>query len=122
MVAGVSGAPGLLCPATTIFGSRAARRSSAAIQLARLSGVLSATYMWHSLETPAGLVRRVQPPGDFRGAAQRPRRRADLGPGTAARAHYGLGSGVSCVDTLPDLYAEWERWAADVTESHRNYL
>jgi hypothetical protein len=44
------------------------------------------------------------------------------GPELLARTHYGLGSGVSYVDTLPDLYAEWERWAADVTESHRTYL
>jgi hypothetical protein len=44
------------------------------------------------------------------------------GPELLARTHYGLGSGISYVDTLPDLYAEWERWAADVTESHRTYL
>jgi hypothetical protein len=44
------------------------------------------------------------------------------GPELLARTHYGLGSGASYVDTLPSLYAEWERWAADVTESHRTYL
>ena len=44
------------------------------------------------------------------------------GPELLARTHYGLGSGASYVDTLPGLYAEWERWAADVTESHRTYL
>jgi hypothetical protein len=44
------------------------------------------------------------------------------GPELLARTHYGLGTGVSAVGTLPDLYAEWERWAADVTESHRTYL
>jgi hypothetical protein len=44
------------------------------------------------------------------------------GPELLARTHYGLGSGNSYVDTLPALYAEWERWAADVTESHRTYL
>src|SRR3954451_2552936 len=44
------------------------------------------------------------------------------GPELLARTHYGLGTGTSTVGTLPDLYAEWERWAADVTESHRTYL
>jgi hypothetical protein len=29
---------------------------------------------------------------------------------------------VSTLDTLPDLYARWERWAADVAESHSSYL
>lgn len=28
---------------------------------------------------------------------------------------------VNLIDQLPDLYAEWERWAADVAESHTNY-
>lgn len=28
---------------------------------------------------------------------------------------------VSTVDALPAFYAEWERWAADVGESHSNY-
>jgi hypothetical protein len=28
---------------------------------------------------------------------------------------------VGLVDQLPTLYAEWERWAADVSESHTNY-
>lgn len=28
---------------------------------------------------------------------------------------------VGLIDELPDLYHEWERWAADVTESHTNY-
>jgi len=44
------------------------------------------------------------------------------GPELLARTHYALGSGVSTIDTLPELYAEWERWAADVTESHSTYL
>jgi hypothetical protein len=51
--------------------------------------------------------------------------RADVpswGPELLARTHYALGSGVSTIDTLPDLYASWERWAADVTESHTTYL
>ena len=44
------------------------------------------------------------------------------GPELLARTHYALGSGVSTLDTLPDLYTRWERWAADVAESHSTYL
>jgi hypothetical protein len=44
------------------------------------------------------------------------------GPELLARTHYALGSGVSTIDTLPDLFAQWERWAADVAESHTTYL
>ena len=44
------------------------------------------------------------------------------GPELLARTHYALGSGVSTIDTLPGLYAAWERWAADVAESHTTYL
>ena len=44
------------------------------------------------------------------------------GPELLARTHYALGTGVSSIDTLPDLYGQWERWAADVAESHSTYL
>jgi hypothetical protein len=44
------------------------------------------------------------------------------GPELLARTYYALGSGVSTIDTLPDLYEQWERWAADVAESHTTYL
>jgi hypothetical protein len=44
------------------------------------------------------------------------------GPELLARTHYALGSGVSTLDTLPDLYARWERWASDVGESHCAFL
>jgi hypothetical protein len=44
------------------------------------------------------------------------------GPELLARTHYALGSGTSTLDTLPDLYKEWERWATDVAESHTTYL
>ncbi len=44
------------------------------------------------------------------------------GPELLARTHYALGSGASTIDTLPDLYAQWERWAADIAESHTTYL
>ena len=44
------------------------------------------------------------------------------GPELLARTHYALGSGMSTLDTMPDTYAQWERWAADVAESHTTYL
>jgi hypothetical protein len=44
------------------------------------------------------------------------------GPELLARTHYALGSGASTIDTLPDLYAAWERWASDIAESHTTYL
>jgi len=44
------------------------------------------------------------------------------GPELLARTHYGLGPGTSTVNTLPTLYQTWERWAADVAESHTTYL
>jgi hypothetical protein len=44
------------------------------------------------------------------------------GPELLARTHYALGSGVSSISTLPQIYYDWERWAADVTESHTTYL
>jgi len=44
------------------------------------------------------------------------------GPELLARTHYALGSGMSTLDTLPDLYAQWERLAADIAESHTTYL
>jgi hypothetical protein len=44
------------------------------------------------------------------------------GPELLARTYYALGSGTSTLDRLPDLYAQWERWASDVAESHTTYL
>ncbi|HEY0716477.1 MAG TPA: hypothetical protein VGD68_02580 [Streptosporangiaceae bacterium] len=44
------------------------------------------------------------------------------GPELLARTHYALGSGVSSIDTMPELYSQWARWAADVSESHTTYL
>jgi hypothetical protein len=38
------------------------------------------------------------------------------GPELLIRAHM-----VSLMDSLPALYAEWERWAAEVAESHTTY-
>ena len=44
------------------------------------------------------------------------------GPELLARTFYALDTGVSTIDTLPDLYSQWERWSADVAESHTTYL
>jgi hypothetical protein len=44
------------------------------------------------------------------------------GPELLARTHYGLGTGVSAVSELPEWFEEWERWSADVSESHTTYL
>ncbi len=44
------------------------------------------------------------------------------GPELLARTHYGLGSGVSAVGELPDLFEAWEQWSADVSESHTTYV
>src|SRR5277367_4535674 len=44
------------------------------------------------------------------------------GPELLARTYYALGSGASTLDTMPGLYAQWERWASDVTESHTTYI
>ena len=44
------------------------------------------------------------------------------GPELLARTRYALGSGLSTIDTLPELYERWEAWAADLAESHTTYL
>jgi hypothetical protein len=44
------------------------------------------------------------------------------GPELLGRTYYALGTGVNTLDTLPELYRQWERWAADVAESHTTYL
>ena len=44
------------------------------------------------------------------------------GPELLARTHFALGSGSSTVNTLPALYEQWERFAADQAESHTTYL
>jgi hypothetical protein len=44
------------------------------------------------------------------------------GPELLARTYYALGTSAPTLDTLPGLYAQWERWASDVAESHTTYL
>jgi hypothetical protein len=44
------------------------------------------------------------------------------GPELLSRTHYGLGTGVSAVSELPELFEAWEQWSADVSESHSTYV
>ena len=71
---------------------------------------------------PAGAGGRGLPPGDRGDAAERTGRRAVLGPGAAGPNL--LRAGLGRVDPGYDagLYAQWERWASDVAESHTTYL
>jgi hypothetical protein len=43
------------------------------------------------------------------------------GPELLLRTHYGFLTGTSALPAVPDLYRTWERWAADVAESHATY-
>jgi hypothetical protein len=43
------------------------------------------------------------------------------GPELLARTHFGLGTGTSMIGTLEQLYGDWERWSADVMETHTTY-
>ena len=67
---------------------------------------------------PPHPVRRLQPPGDRGHLAHRPGRHPALGPELLARTRYGVAVRS---DDLPAFYNRWERWAADVAESHSNY-
>ena len=71
---------------------------------------------------PPHALRRLQPARRARDHAGLPSRRASWGPELLARTHYGLGSGVSAMGQLPELFEDWERWSADVSESHATYL
>jgi hypothetical protein len=42
------------------------------------------------------------------------------GPEVLARTRFGFPEGETGVD-MADFYADWERWAADLAESHTNY-
>lgn len=44
------------------------------------------------------------------------------GPELLSRTHYGLGTGMSAVGELPELFEAWEQWSADVAESHTTYV
>lgn len=44
------------------------------------------------------------------------------GPELLARTVLSLGPGTAAIDSLSNLYAQWERWAADVGDTHSAYL
>ncbi len=93
-------------PAVIVFAAAATGLSIVALQIAYLPTLYAA---FNRRETEVALLNaRAGVPS--------------WGPELLARTHYALGSGVSTIDTLPDLYARWERWAADVAESHTTYL
>jgi hypothetical protein len=43
------------------------------------------------------------------------------GPELLARTHFGLGTGNSTLGMIEQLYKDWERWSADVMETHTTY-
>ena len=91
----------------------------AVIDIASLTGIITVTLQIAYLPTLySAFNRRETEVALLNARAGAP----SWGPELLARTHYALGSGVSTIDTLPQLYADWERWAADVTESHTTYL
>jgi hypothetical protein len=108
-------------PALWAFGSAEAHGSleKAILDLAALTGLVTVTLQIAYLPTLySAFNRRENEVALLNARAGVP----SWGPELLARTHYALGSGTSTVDTLPDLYERWERWAADVAESHATYL
>src|SRR6266705_2823529 len=98
--------PGGAAPSAIVFAAAATGLVIVTLQIAYLPSLYSA---FNRRETEVALLNaRAGVPS--------------WGPELLARTHYALGSGVSTIDTLPDLYAQWERWAADIAESHTTYL
>jgi hypothetical protein len=89
------------------------------LDVASLSGIVTVTLQIAYLPTLyAAFNRRETEVALLNARAGTP----SWGPELLARTHYALGSGVSSISTLPQIYSDWERWAADVTESHTTYL
>jgi hypothetical protein len=108
-------------PALWEIGSAAAHGAPAHIilDIAALCGVITVTLQISYLPTLyAAFNRRETDVALLNARAGVP----SWGPELLARTHYALGSGVSSIGTLPQLFYDWERWAADVTESHTTYL
>ena len=108
-------------PALWEIGSDRARGGyeQAILDIASITGIITVTLQIAYLPTLySAFNRREQEVALLNARAGVP----SWGPELLARTHYALGSGVSTVDTLPDLYGNWERWAADVAESHTTYL
>jgi len=108
-------------PALWEIGSDRARGgyAQAILDVASITGIITVTLQIAYLPTLySAFNRREQEVALLNARAGAP----SWGPELLARTHYALGSGVSTVNTLPDLYETWERWAADVGESHTTYL
>ena len=107
-------------PALWTFGSAEAHGfyEKALLDAAAMAGLVTVTlqiaYLPHLYAT---FNRRETEIGLLNSRAGSP----SWGPELLARTHYALGSGTSTLDTLGELYQQWERWAADVTESHLTY-
>ena len=85
---------------------RARRAQSAILDIASLTGIITVTLQIAYLPTLySAFNRRENEVALLNARAGVP----SWGPELLARTHYALGSGVSTVDTLPDLYAGWER-------------
>ncbi len=96
----------------------AERRSRVIVYLAAASGLIIVSLQIAYLPTLCGAFNRRETEVALLNARSGV---PSWGPELLARTHYALGSGVSTLDTLLDLYARWERWAADVAESHSDY-
>lgn len=120
MAANITTAFGTVGPALWTFGSAEAHGfyQKALLDTAAMAGLVTVTlqiaYLPHLY---AAFNRRETEIGLLNSRAGSP----SWGPELLARTHYALGSGTSTLDTLPELYQQWERWAADVTESHLTY-
>jgi hypothetical protein len=118
---GISSAFRLAGPGLFEIGSDEARGAFeiAILDIASLTGLITVTLQIAYLPTLySEFNRREQEVALLNSRAGVP----SWGPELLARTHYALGTGISTVNTLPDLYANWERWAADVAESHTTYL
>ena len=91
----------------------AERRSRVIVYLAAASGLIIVSLQIAYLPTLCGAFNRRETEVALLNARSGV---PSWGPELLARTHYALGSGVSTLDTLLDLYARWERWAADVAE------
>jgi hypothetical protein len=118
---GITNAFGIVGPGVWEIGTDRARGAMqvAILDIAALMGIITVTLQIAYLPTLySEFNRRENGVALLNARAGYP----SWGPELLARTHYALGSGVSSIDTLPDLYADWERWAADVAESHTTYL
>jgi hypothetical protein len=119
--AGITRAFGTAGPALWEIGSARARGApeETVLDIASITGIVTVTLQIAYLPTLySAFNRRETEIALLNSRAGVP----SWGPELLARTHYALGTGVSAIDTLPDLYESWERWAADVAESHTTYL